>query len=73
MFWLRNKKNNFQIHTFIMRPAIVLPKEEKANCLTLIVFLISNDFKYSAALPRGAMGWSVVCDCSIPDPTLFSI
>ena len=25
MFWLRNKKNNFQLHTFILGPGVPIP------------------------------------------------
>ena len=32
---------------------------------TLIVFLVSCDCDCSVALPRGVVGWSVVCNCSI--------
>ena len=46
--------------------------EDRAGCFALFVFLVSRDFR--VALPRGAMGLSAVCDCSIPDHThlLFS-
>ena len=37
--------------------------EERAGCFALFVFLVSRDF--CVALPRGAMGLSAVCDCSI--------
>ena len=33
--------------------------------LYLIVFLLSCSCICSGALPRGAMGWSVVCNCGI--------
>ena len=33
--------------------------------LKLIVLLMSNRRLCSLSLPRGAVGWSVVCDCGI--------
>ena len=42
-----------------------LDGEKRANCCTLSVFLMSCDSQYSVALPHGAVGWSVVCDCGI--------
>ena len=35
------------------------------GCFTLIIFLMSCDCYCSVAHPRGAMGWSAVCDCGI--------
>ena len=32
-------------------------------------WLMSCDSKCSVALSRGAVGWSAVCDCGIPDHT----
>ena len=37
--------------------------EEGAGCLAWFVFLVSHDC--CVALPRGAVGWSAVCDCGI--------
>ena len=36
-------------------------------CLSMFlnVFLMSCDSQCSVALPRGDVGWSLVCDCSI--------
>ena len=39
--------------------------EKKAGCFALSVFLMSCDGQCSMALPHGAVGWSVVCDCGI--------
>ena len=39
--------------------------EERTGCFTLIVFLITIDYKCSVALLHGAMGSSAVCDCGI--------
>ena len=39
--------------------------DEKAACFVLIVFLMSCVFKFSAAIPYGALTWSAVCDCGI--------
>ena len=40
-----------------------LDEEERAGCITLIVFLMSCDCKCSVALPRGIVCWSAMCDC----------
>ena len=45
--------------------AIILMGEERACWSTLTVFLVYCDSQCSVALPHGAMGWSVVCDCGI--------
>ena len=54
-----------------------LDKEERAGCFTLIFFLISYscDCWCFLTLPRGAVGWSAVCDCGtvFPDHTHFFI
>ena len=42
-----------------------LDGEKRAGCLTYFVFLVSRDCYSSVALPHGAVGWSVVCDCGI--------
>ena len=39
--------------------------EEDAGCFTLFVFLVSCVCYCSVALPRGAVGWSALCDCGI--------
>ena len=39
--------------------------EERADCFTLIVFLISCDCQCSVAVPRGVVGWSAMCVCGI--------
>ena len=39
--------------------------EERAGCFTLTVYLMSYDSQCSGALPRGAVGLSVVCICGI--------
>ena len=49
--------------------AILIVLSSFANTLvgrsfTLIAFLVSCDCDCSVALPRGVVGWSVVCDCS---------
>ena len=38
------------------------------DCFTLIVFLLPCGFKSYTFLPRGAVGCSVICDCSISRP-----
>ena len=38
---------------------------ERANCFTLIVFLMSCDCYCSVALHRGAVGWYAVFDCGL--------
>ena len=39
--------------------------EDRDGCFALIVFLLSCGSQCSVALPRGALGWFVVCDCAI--------
>ena len=39
--------------------------EKRAGFFTFTVFLMSCDSQLSIALPHGAVGWSVVCDCGI--------
>ena len=41
----------------------VVRGEERAGCFAWFVFLVCRDG--CVALPRGAMGFSVVCDCDI--------
>ena len=42
-----------------------LAEEKRVGCFTLAVFLLSCDFWCSMSLPRGAEGWSAVCDHDI--------
>ena len=49
---------NFKAHIIMV---VMLNSEQ--NCFTLIVRLVSYDCYCSVALPRGALGWSAVCDC----------
>ena len=44
---------------------ISLMKRERASCFTLIMLLLSCGCCCSLSLHRGAVGWSVVCDCGI--------
>ena len=37
----------------------------EAGCITLIVFLASCNCLSNVALPRGAVGWSAVCECGM--------
>ena len=46
-----------------------LEEEEKAGCFAIVVLQMYCYYKYSVVLPHGAMGWSAVCDCGIPDHT----
>ena len=46
-----------------------LEEEERADCFAFIVSRLSCYCKCHVALPHGAVGWSAVCDCSIPDHT----
>ena len=39
--------------------------EERAGCFKYVVFRMSCRYYRSLTLPRGAMGWSVVCECGI--------
>ena len=39
--------------------------EERAGCITLVVFLMSCGYWCSVALLGGDMGWSAVCDYGI--------
>ena len=38
-----------------------LAEDERAGGFTLIMFLLFSNHLCSASLPRGAVGWSVVC------------
>ena len=57
MFWLRNKKNDFQLRALI----------SWGMFFTLNVFLISFEMVCycSVTQPRDAVGFSAVCDCGI--------
>ena len=54
---------------FVSLPVCVtsnhLDEEEGAGCFTLIVYPMSCNCKCSTALPRGAVGWSALCDNGI--------
>ena len=46
--------------------AIILTRKRELVAFNyFIVFRMSCYCKCSVALPRGAVGWSVVCDCGI--------
>ena len=45
--------------------AIILVGKKRAGCFDLTVFLMYCDSQCSVAPPRGAEGWSAVCDCGI--------
>ena len=42
-----------------------LDEEEIADCFTIIVSLVSCDFKCFMGFPHSAVSWSAVCDCGI--------
>ena len=42
-----------------------LEEEEKAGCIAIVVLQMYCYYKFSVALPHGAVGWSAVCDCGI--------
>ena len=42
-----------------------LNRDRRAGCFALTVLLMSCDSQCSVALPHGAVGWSVICDCGI--------
>ena len=42
-----------------------LEEDEKAVSFAIIVLQMFCYYKCSVALPRGAVGWSAVCDCGI--------
>ena len=42
-----------------------LEEEEKTGCFAIIVFQMYCYYKCYVTLPRGALGWSAVCDCGI--------
>ena len=42
-----------------------LEEVEKAGCIAFIVLQMYCYYKCSVAVPRGAMGWSAVCDCGV--------
>ena len=49
-------------NVFIMKTFIGI---ERTGCFALFVFFLLCDYKCSASLSRGTMGWSMVCDCDI--------
>ena len=54
----------FVLHCFVYSLISTdLDWEERAGCFTLFTFLVSCDCY--VALPHGALGWYVVCDCGI--------
>ena len=40
-------------------------RERESRLLSFVVSLMSCYCECSVALPRGAVGWSLVCDCGI--------
>ena len=42
-----------------------LDENERAGCFAFVVFWMSCYSKRSVDHPRGAVGWSAVCDCGI--------
>ena len=40
-----------------------LEEEERAGCFACFVLWMPCYYKRSLALPRGALGWSALCDC----------
>ena len=42
-----------------------IEEEEKAGCFAITVLQMYCYYKYSLALPHGAVRWSAVCDCGI--------
>ena len=52
-----------------------LEEEDNAGCFAIIVLQMYCYYKYSVALPHGAVSWSAVCDVVFPDHThlLFAI
>ena len=40
-------------------------ERERADCFTLILLLLRNSCLCAVSIPRGVMGWSMVCDCGI--------
>ena len=63
----------FGVHcfvSFLVLQSSVMGKRERARereswLLLLFVFLVSYNCYCSVTLPRGAVGWSAVCDCDI--------
>ena len=52
--------------------AIIFDEEERVGCFFKIIFQMFCDCKCPVTLPRGAVGWSAVCDCSISWLYLFT-
>ena len=68
MFYLKIVKKNITSLSLLVGTTVVLYSsqvdgEERAGYFAQFVFLVSSDC--CVALPRGAMGLSAVCDCSI--------
>ena len=58
----------FEYHALQIVSFLVLQSSwrgKRADCFTLIVFLMYFDCLCSLALPHGDMGWSAVCKCKI--------
>ena len=49
----------------LMVAIIALRERGGAICFDLIVYLLSCGFWCSKPLPRGAVGWTVICDIGI--------
>ena len=47
----------------VLQPFILMGKRGQYCCFTISFFLMSC--QCPMALPRGATGWSAVCDCGI--------
>ena len=47
--------------------------KREVGCFTVSLFIMSCSCYCSATLPRGAVGWSEVCDCGVSDHTHFLI
>ena len=48
--------------SFLFLQSCILAEEKRAGCFSLIVFLLSCDFKYYVYLSHGAVGRFAVCD-----------
>ena len=51
--------------TYVLSSFAIILTRKRAGCFAFIVFQMSCYCKCSVALPHGAVGWSVVCDCGI--------
>ena len=65
MFWLRNKKINFLIHTLDLSPAFLFPSVQNSRMFTIMLFGIISQHKVTG--PRSAVGnvsgYRCVSDC----------